>query len=785
MIHKLILLLLLNGILLNLFGQKVMLSSEERAYLYHVAEKSPTLQRNIGDLFNYKGDTIFFKFKDRKKLDSIIDYDSIEQNIIYEPSLLEINSYEFSSIENGLLAELASKLALQSLYRELKRKDEIKTEGISNKVYSHFLEKLTAELPSMAVRNRNDKDEPIPKVIELLSPNLSFFERASQLKELDNFKLVEQQKIMDAIFKATQLYIQEKGEEYYRKIGGQKSFYSYLQAVGDGSSTSGLLNERELIRIGKKEIGKPKGIGLFTYETGFKTLKANNQILSPKQSVSNDFDAIEKDLTNIHFSMWGFNKKLQTTVVIRNKDSVYLLYASKINKELSPDTTFGSGSTVHSIIQKLEDKSIPDLDEEINGKTGLKFKLEEAKEAKALNLLKIKETEYELKSGSQKNHKLKKKNKIVTRENGGAMTANTRGEIKRLQNKLAYLMNRQVQIEKILANAEADLKEEEARMQRFRARLNELKGFIEGKQLTYNKFGYIYTFADGCTFNSYTQNFKIPHHLKIKDFSIRLISIGPDAMSERVDEIQLLSNVTTGIAEDIVPHPFKLSFNDVFDTDQYRLKTFYIKETERFELSKLLYQSLVLKKPLLFDIKGNGVGKLENGKIIPNTEKELNTYPGETKEQKAISKQTEQFKMLRSTRLNFSESEENIVLNIESYTDPVKSNFSKKTITVQPIKEKYSLTENQLLSVFRSYTVLEKFYGELLRAANFHFEDKEKEKLLNNLRKTFEKSTIIAGTTEVNTKDIEALLHIESSFYEIKMKQLKIEEDKIKALLEF
>ena len=782
---RLLLLLFLNLLFVSFLSQNVMLSSEERAYLYHVTEKSPTLRRNIGDLFKYKGDTVYFKFKQGRSYDSIVNYDSIEQNIIYEPSLLEINSYEFSSIENGLLAELASKLALQSLYRELKRKDETKVEGISNKVYIHFLEKLTTELPDKAIRYRNDKNEPIPKVIDLLNPNLSFFERANQLKELSYFKLAEQQQVMDAIYKATQLYIQEKGEEYYRKIGGKKQFYSYLQAVGDGSSTSGLLNERELISEGKNKIGAPKGIGLFTYETGFKTHKGNHQILSPKQSVSNEFEAIKKDLTNIHLSIWGFNKKLQTTVVIRNKDSVYLLYASKINKELTPDTTFGAGSTVHSIIYKLENKSIPDIDESINGKTGLKFKLEEAKDARALNLLKIKETEFELKSGSQKNHKLKKKNKVVTRENGGAMTANTKGTIKRLQNKLAYLINRQIQIDKILANAEADLKEEEATLQKFRDRLIQLKGFIDGKQLTYTKFGYIYTFADGCTFNSYTQNFKIPHHLKIKDFSIRLITIGPNAMSDRVDEIQLLSNVTTGVPEDIIPHDFKLEFSDIFETDKYRIKDFYIKETERFELSKLLYQSLILKKSILFDVKGNGVGKLDKGKIVISNEKELDSYPGENKEEQVINKQSKEFKQLRSTSLKMFETEENIVLNIESFTDPVKSNFSKKSIIVQPIKEKYKLTENQLLSVFRSYTVLEKFYGELLRAANFHFEGNDKSKLLSSIKKAFEKSTILAGNKKVNTKEIEALMHIESTYYEIKMEQFKGEEDKIKTLLEF
>lgn len=781
-----ILLLFCIALISNIFfGQNVMLSSEERAYLYHITEKSPTLQRNIGDLFNYKGDTVYFKYKVKSKLDSVINYDSIEQNIIYEPSILEINYYDFYEVENGLLAELSSKLALQSLYRELKRKEEVKAIGISNKVYIRFLEKLTLELPKKALRYRNGNNEPLPKIIDLLDPNLSFFERSKQLKDLKTFKLVEQQQIMNAIYKATQLYIKEKGEEFYRKIGGKDEFYSYLLAAGDGSSTSGLLNERELITEGKNKIGKPKGIGLFTYETGFKVNKGNNQVLSPKQSVSTEFKAIEKDLTNIHLSMWGFNKKLQTTVIIRNKDSVYLLYASKINKELTPDTTFGSGSTIHSIIYKLENNSIPDLEELINGKTGLKFKLEEAKKDKASNIMKIKETEFELKSGSQKNHKLKKKNKVVTRENGRAMTASTRGEIKRLQNKLAHLLARKIQIEKILANAEANLKEEEARLQRFRDRLFELKGFIDGKTQEYTKFGYIYTFSDGCTFNSYTQNFKIPKKLKIEDFSIRLVTIGQNAMSERVDEIQLLSNVTRGIPEDIEPHNFELKFNDVFDVDKYKLDNFSLKETERFELSKLLYQLILNKKQIVFNISGDGVGKIEGKSVVSSSEKELDKYPGETDEEQQASKQDKRFKELRSSNLKMYENENNILLEINSFTDPVKSSFSKKSIYTQTLKEKYKLTDNELLSVFRSYNILENFYGELLYCANFHFDNNEKTKLLNSLKKVFDKSVITSKDKVIKVKEIESVLHKETTYYEIKMEQFKIKEDKIKSILEF
>ncbi len=783
--NKIIFLVLFSFILNFSFGQNLRLTSEERAYLYHVTIKSPTIYRNIGGLFNYKGDTVYFKFKYKKQVDSIIDYDSIEQKIIYEPSLLEINTYEFSSIENGILAELASKLALQALYKELKRKDEVKTEGISNQIFTAFLDTLTNELPSKALRYRKNKNEPIPKIIELLAPNLSFFDRYAQLKELSSFNLAEQQQVMNAIFISTQVYIQEKGKEYYKKIGGKGDFHSYLQAVGDGSSTAGLLNEKELIREGKNKLGKPKGIGLFTYETKFKIHKKNNQVLTPKQSTEVKYNALKDDLTNIHLSMWGFNRKLQTTVVIRNKDSVYLLYASKVSKELSPDTTFGQGNTMHSTIYKLENKSIPNLDEEINGKEGLKYQLQKAKEDKALNLMKIKEAEFNLKSGSQKNHKLKNKNKVVTRQNGQERVNGSKGTIKALQNKLARLMARQIQIERILADAEFTLKEEEARIQRFRDRLQVLKGYIEGKQLSYSQFGYVYTFEDGCTFNSYTQNFKIPKHLKIKDFSVRLIAIGSDALSTRVDEIQLLTNVTTGIPEDLTPHNFELSFNDVFKADKYRIKKLNLKETERFELSKLMYQLLTHKKDLLFDLKGNGIGKNEKGTIIPSTEKELDAYPGETDEEKQQARESNQFKTLRTTMLKFTEEPENIVLTVSSFTDPVKSYFSKKSLLAQPLKEKYKCTENQLLSGFRTYTVFERFYGELLRAAYFTFEEKERSKILGLLKKQFDKSYVLVNNNKIKLKEFEEIMHTESTYYDLKIEQFKAEEEKIKTLLAF
>ena len=70
------------------WAQNTMLTPEEKAILHHVVIKSPALNRNLGEYFKYEGDTIYFLYKSKGEQlrDSIIDYDSIEQIIVYEPS---------------------------------------------------------------------------------------------------------------------------------------------------------------------------------------------------------------------------------------------------------------------------------------------------------------------------------------------------------------------------------------------------------------------------------------------------------------------------------------------------------------------------------------------------------------------------------------------------------------------------------------------------------------------------------------------------------------------------
>ncbi len=748
-------------------AQTLMLTPEERAIMHHVVVKSPALERNLGHLFEFTGDTVYFVFDTDKETDSIIDYDSIEKSLVYEPSQLKIYDYELVHQRQGLLNELSTKMALQSLYEELKRKDEIKPEGVSDTIYQAFLGELSKNLPDKAVKIKKGQREAISKVIDLLDPNMIFKDRVNKLREMQGFNLVEQQQVLDVVHRSIQTYIQKKSYEYFLKIGGKRGNYqSTLLAAGDGSGTSGLLNERELIYKGKNKLGSSKGVGLFTYDSKIKSGDKNVQRIVASSTSVREFSPYKDSYTNVHFSMWGFNFRRQSTVVISREGNAYVLYASKITKELSPDSTFGKGNTVHANIHKLEHVSIPAVDEEINGKDGLKDRVKHHEGERSDVLLKIKETEMDLNEHRYAQAKNQKK-------------------IKYLQERLSNLYTRKAQVEKNLAQAKEELKIEEERLQRFRTRLEELKFFFGDFQMSYTKFGYVYTFEDGCTFNSFTQDFVIPDSLKSEDFSVRIIATGPDAMSDFVDEVQLQVGITKGEPEDIDPHNFNLELNDVFASDQFEIDRFVLHEDEVYEVSKMLNLLLVNDWDLSMNLVGGGVGVMSGGKIVSGNAKELDQYPGESDEEKLEARNGEEFKPFRTTNLGFTYTDSGLRLLVESYTDAVKSNFSKKNIKVKPVKEKYpDLSENEMLSAFRTFFTTEKFMGELMRAAYFNFEGKDKSKLMAHLKKALEKSYVVVKGTKVSYQEYSSVVHKEMSYYSILEEKFKQKEEEYKNMLQ-
>jgi hypothetical protein len=765
-----ILLVAFFGIICNgwFTAQSVMFTPEESGIMFHAVQKSPALKRTIGEHFNYRGDTVYFNYIVKGVETKIIDFDSITKQIIYEPSLLYINYVGLSDESTGILAELASKMALYKLYIDLKNRNNNAPLETKDPSFGKFLDTLVLNLPPESLRKKGGKNEPTAEIAELLDPNLFFNQRVQALTTIQSLKTPKQKEVIDAINKAIWSYLQFKSAEYFKKLSREtRGFTTKLIACGDGSNTSGLLDEREKIYKQKNELGDAVGIGLFTYESQFVATGNNRQVLIPKGSTQIELRAIQESYTNLHLSLWGFNSNNQTTVAIYNQGKMYLLYGNKITRELSPDSTFGKGTTIHSAIARLENETIPMQDALINGKGGIREKLANSDTNYRDVMMQIAQTEMNLTNYRYDAIKNKKK-------------------IKADENLLAKLYGRKSSIQKQQAMLTAKLKEEEERMARFQARLIELKGYLAYEQIGYSRFGYVYTFEDGCTFNTFTQDFTIPDSIHTDKFFVRLIAIGMDAMSERLDEVQLLTTVSKGQPEDFATHEVELSLHDVFEVDSYVLSDFVFEQDKQFELIKLLYEIIRTKTSLRYELTGGGVGIMVNGKVQSSVMPELPSYPGENEEERTLSKSSEMFRSLRYTHTYLSQSGQQLILKIESFTDPVVSNFSKKVTAIDGLRSAIdgSLTDNQLLSVFRTFHMAELLSKELWRAAYYNFNGKEKSLLMDEIKKTLYGSVCRVGLLNVTYKQYAAIAHAKADFYEQCLKDFKLEEEEIKKILE-
>lgn len=237
------------------------LTAEERAYLFHVVRKSPILETNIGRYFDYRGPDIRFANKD-------INYDSVELIIMNQPDLLIIRREEIAKSPKGILSEVANKMAIWELNCLLQAKrgsdDDLKP---FQEKYARFEKMLVANLPPAALKVEDGASFLHPKLINALNPSLSLDDKTAMIATFRFLNLNDQLVTMEAINTSINAYVQDRSLEIFRLLGGVADhFQNVLVAAGDGSSTTGLLEEREKDEKGRWNKGLPKAVGLFPYQ---------------------------------------------------------------------------------------------------------------------------------------------------------------------------------------------------------------------------------------------------------------------------------------------------------------------------------------------------------------------------------------------------------------------------------------------------------------------------------------------------------------------------------------
>ena len=673
-----------------LFSQTSNLDAETRAFLYHVVKKSKVLEANLGNAFEYDGPVIKFS-------NGELNYDSIEMLIMEEPEKLIIRHHLIENAPKGLIAEISNKTAIWSLNKGL---NNIRNQYRGN--HMNIVEYYLATFHEF-VGKKVQKHKAYAALFEvdvspLFNPGLSLFDR-DLLLFTSGFQDIQLRKqILEAQNSAIIKTIEHKAKILYEKLGGAYSvFDNLLLAAGDGSYTSGLLNENEKDEDGNWNKGLPKAVGLFPYQ-----LEIVDGNISPLRISTATLPYVSNvKFTNLHFDVWGYNSDKQTTVIIEKDGKSYRLYGSSQTNFLSPDSTFSDGITIQKIINDIADKKFVQQENRIRdlnrGQTALEVALEEAN---------IKIAMLDVHPGKYK----KRKNK-------------------RVSEKQSELLMRKLEIqEEIIEIQEEKTEINETYLERrnlidyYSNNLGKnLVGFIENHG--------VYFYEDSSFFNLETQEFFFPTSKINTPITIRLIAIPDDKFGEYADEVMLhVSRV------DYNPFQFpdiSFSVKDIFQSDKDELaKSFKIKKEDSLKLIKL-FQNLKDIKPIELNLSGNGIAVWKNGKVIrDSTQSELLNYPGATTEERTEAKNSFSFASLRKINVQVKYDYQ-LHLSIESFTDPVRSNFKPKTTWQKECVSNSIFSKNDLLSAYRTLFTLQEFGKKLTNLAKLSMND--------DLFKAFEK----------------------------------------------
>jgi hypothetical protein len=735
------------------------LTAEERAYLYHIVKKSEILDNNIGRYFDYKGPTIYLPPKNQQ-----INYDSIELLILNQPDLLIIRKDEIAKSPKGILAETANKMALWELNKVLlaKRVGEKELEPYQTK-YAQFEEFLMTKLPEEALKEKDGEKKPHPKVVNLLNPGLSFDDKVDFIRTLRfNNATVEKQTI-DAISFSINEYVEKRALEIFRSLGGEVDhFENILVAAGDGSSTSGMLNEKERDDKGRWNRGLPKAVGFFPYQTYIESKgeKKKELVVESMRYAVLDMETVgDSRFTDLHFDVWGYNTEKQTTVVIERNGLSYTLFGSGETRFLSPDSSFSSGITFMTIINDLQNNKIAKLNEMIYGKKGFDYWIDYNTKKKDETELKIEKMEYgysalhnePVGTNKKSSKKAKKSRKHITHpdadKNPPLLTDYSDKKDKRKsESTIVGLYNLFEAYKKKIAELEKQKQEAIDLMAVYQLRLDTYKRIIGIKWATFTEEDGLYTFQDSCTFDLMTQEFRFPASSKKEEFEIRLVAIPESSLSDQADEVMLHVNLC-----DAIPNQdarFQLELKDVFASDSWKLdqNLFSAKDS----VSVLQFFEALTDKKMAFSIvaRGQGIGKWDGSRTIKDRAAiELKSYPGD------LGRSDSSFVRLRTSQV-FIHLNRGIKMEVNSFTDPVVSSMDITDEEIKALMDRYKLSKNDILSAYRSASIMHKLKQELNVLAGLYLDREKASAVIDRFNKEWAKTKISIGPTSIKLNDL-------------------------------
>lgn len=740
---KIITLIILISSLIGFAQTETSFTATEKAYLYHVVKKSPILNNNIGRYFEYTG-------RDVRLPNGEVNFDSIETIIIYDPSTLYFRAYEIAKSPKGILAETANKMALWELNVVLKskRKNNLEKDGLEGK-YDEFEKVLRGHFPASAFKTKKDGKIINKRFDNVLDPSITFDNKVTMLSAMNFLSLTEQKQVLDAIKLAINTYVSDRSLEIFKALGGEADMYlNFLTAAGDGGMTSGLFEEREKDEKGRYNKGLPKAVGLFPYESTMGERKEGKRKttkkIEPQRYTSTIFETTGNNkATNIHLDVWGYNSAKQTTVVIERNGLCYPLFGTVDSRFLSPDSTYGGEMTYYSIIKSL-DRDIEKMNEMIHGKRGYDYWIAHYEEEKGKTKIDIDEKEGKLAKLRGKTTIItktkKKKGKYVTStKDGGGKRREMQEEVLQLHAHWQFCKSKVKELTYEKENAMLILES----LERKRTRCLNLVG---RKWSSYTVEDGLFVFEDSCTFDLYTQEFMIPATEESESIDIRLLAIPFSYSSTEADEVMMHINVTDALPR--YNSRVRIDATDLFGSNKYNLTQTLIQEKD--SVAVLQFFEALLNKKSDFDIiiRGQGVAKWNGAEVVKDYRpREIDAYPT------PAHRDSLEFKRLRLTEI-YVNLNRGIKLEINCYTDPVETDFSVNSEKVNSALKEYNFNNNDVLSLYRSYSTAKQLKQELNVLASKYLSREDAKKVIDRLNKEFKSTKYNMGRVSFKEKNL-------------------------------
>ena len=112
------------------------------------------------------------------------------------------------------------------------------------------------------------------------------------------------------------------------------------------------------------------------------------------------------------------------------------------------------------------------------------------------------------------------------------------------------------------------------------------------------------------------------------------------------------------------------------------------------------------------------------------------------------------FVRLRKSELFINMGRE-IVVNVNSYTDPVRSSLNISNATFTSSMAKFGLSKNDILSAYRTHSILMQFKKEINVLAGQYLSRQDASAVIDRFNKELDKTRISVGRTSFKLSDFE------------------------------